>query len=298
MCFVSYQLCVVFCISPAMCCVLCLTGRVFMQYLQLSAVVTERESLLQIWDARQKEFSQCLALQAFLREVEQGHDWLGKQEVGVLNREGEAILLLLCGGKRVPYTYAYETAWWGKIYACDQSNYTADIWKKKKEYCVDLSLFLLPWLSGTPCFLISWRLHDNNIVPVKLASFDCFAAFVLSPTSQAKTSASLLVVWSLFSNNMLTLRSLLLHKKRRWRYKQAALSSTLDIFTSDGITSTELISKNWRKCRNHNFYFSGRVPERLRRTRSRKMKGRRFDKKKLMMAQRVHECCRRNIFAH
>ena len=53
---------------------------IFALNVQLASVASERQALLDLWDVRQKEFSQCMDLQMFLREVEQANDWISKQE--------------------------------------------------------------------------------------------------------------------------------------------------------------------------------------------------------------------------
>ena len=56
---------------------------VFLLYIQLASLAAEQESLLDLRDRRQKEFNQCMELQVFLRDTEQTHGWMGKQEVGL-----------------------------------------------------------------------------------------------------------------------------------------------------------------------------------------------------------------------
>jgi len=43
--------------------------------------VSEKSTLLKLWEERQAQFSQCIELQVFLREAEQADGWMGKQEV-------------------------------------------------------------------------------------------------------------------------------------------------------------------------------------------------------------------------
>eukprot|EP00117_Sycon_ciliatum_P010415 scpid4432/ scgid12327/ Spectrin alpha chain, brain; Alpha-II spectrin; Fodrin alpha chain; Spectrin, non-erythroid alpha chain len=54
---------------------------------KLASLGEEQQSLLELWDQRQKEFCQCMDLQVFMRDTEQMNAWMGKQEVFLANED-------------------------------------------------------------------------------------------------------------------------------------------------------------------------------------------------------------------
>ena len=47
----------------------------------MSQLSDERDTLLELWEERRKQFDQCMDLQLFNRDVEQADAWMAKQEV-------------------------------------------------------------------------------------------------------------------------------------------------------------------------------------------------------------------------
>lgn len=48
---------------------------------KLVSLVSEKNTLLKLWEERRLQFNQCIELQVFLREAEQADGWMAKQEV-------------------------------------------------------------------------------------------------------------------------------------------------------------------------------------------------------------------------
>lgn len=50
----------------------------------LSSLISEKNSLLALWEERRILYEQCMDLQLFYRDTEQADTWMAKQEVNII----------------------------------------------------------------------------------------------------------------------------------------------------------------------------------------------------------------------
>jgi len=53
----------------------------------LGNLISEKSSLLALWEERRILYEQCMDLQLFYRDTEQADTWMAKQEVCILKHE-------------------------------------------------------------------------------------------------------------------------------------------------------------------------------------------------------------------
>lgn len=58
----------------------------------LSNLISEKSSLLALWEERRILYEQCMDLQLFYRDTEQADTWMAKQEVNTLIRMNNYIV--------------------------------------------------------------------------------------------------------------------------------------------------------------------------------------------------------------
>jgi len=53
----------------------------------LGNLISEKSSLLALWEERRILYEQCMDLQLFYRDTEQADTWMAKQEVNIIQRK-------------------------------------------------------------------------------------------------------------------------------------------------------------------------------------------------------------------